>query len=438
MMQRSKTALVLAGGGLAGASYEIGAMCAIDQLLEQLSVNEFDIYVGTSAGGLVAACLANNISPRTLLSVLDNAILGIDQLEPHHLYALNLPSLLDRLSRLPGAIGQIIRRTVAERSSLSLIDLVETLAAALPSGLYDTVMLEGYLRSALSGPGRTNNFAELPHQLAIVATDLDTGERAVFGQPPLRDVPISLAVCASAAIPLFYRPVRIGDHDYIDGGIRGTASLDVAIEAGAELIVCVNPMVPYDNRLHRPGGGIGDDGIPSIGGQVFRTFIHAGLHYHIKQVRRRHPEVDIILIEPNRNDQVMFSDNTMSYQTRLRIARHGYETVAHHLNEHYAYYRELMARHGVKIDNGRITQDLHNLRVAGDDVRYLQAALASDGSLHTAPAGLAHTLAELERLVTRFEEGRAAEARATEARAAKARVEAQRASRSTRSTKAAR
>lgn len=90
-MQRSKTALVLAGGGIAGAAYEIGALCAIDQLLEQLSVNEFDIYVGTSAGSLIGACLANNISPRTLLSVLESPMLGIEQLEPHHLYSLNVP-----------------------------------------------------------------------------------------------------------------------------------------------------------------------------------------------------------------------------------------------------------------------------------------------------------------------------------------------------------
>lgn len=415
-MQRSKTALVLAGGGVAGAAYEIGAMCAIDQLLVQLSVNEFDIYVGTSAGAIVTSCLANNISPRTLLSVLDSPLLGIDQLEPQHLYALNLPSMLNRMSRLPGALGDIARRTFAERTPLSWIDLIETLAAALPGGLYDTVMLEEYMRAALTGPGRTNSFADLPHLLAIVATDLNTGDRAVFGQPPLRDVPISHAVCASAAIPLFYRPVRVGEHEYIDGGIRGTASLDVAIEAGAELIVCVNPMVPYDNRGHDRGHGIGDNGIPSIGGQVFRTFIHAGLHYHMKQVRRRHPEVDIILIEPNRDDHVMFSDNTMRYQTRMTIARHGYETVAHHLNDHYAYYRELMARHGIPIDNGRILQDLYNLRAAGNDVRYMRAALASDGSLHSAPAGLAHTLAELDRLVTRLEDARATEIRAAEKR----------------------
>ncbi len=415
-MQRSKTALVLAGGGVAGAAYEIGAMCAVDQLFDQISVNEFDIYVGTSAGALISACLANNISPRTLLSVLDSPMLGIDQLEPHHLYELNVPDLFKRLSRMPGALASMVQRAFSEGGTASLLDVMEALASTLPNGLYDTRMLERYLRSALSGPGRSNRFTELPHPLAIVATELDSGDRAVFGRPPMCDVPISLAVCASAAIPLFYRPVRIGDRDYIDGGIRGTASLDVAIEAGAELIICVNPLVPYDNRSHAPGHGISDEGLPSIGNQVFRTFIHAGLHYHIKQVRRRHPEVDIVLIEPDRQDHVMFSDSTMRYQTRMTIARHGYESVARHLNEHYPYYRELMARHGLKINNLRIDQDLKNLQSAGNNPRNLRAALASDGSLHVAPSGLSHTLAELDRLVTRMEDTPAAEEEPTQLR----------------------
>ncbi len=406
-MQRSKTALVLAGGGVAGAAYEIGALCAIDQLLEQLSVNEFDIYVGTSAGALVASCLANNISPRTLLSVLDSSILGIDQLEPRHLFSLNLGDVLRRAQRLPSALLDLARRLPNEWSTFSVLDLVETLSISLPTGLYDTSGLERYLRAALTMPGRSNCFADVPHDLTIVATDLDSGERAIFGKPPLDKAPISLAVCASAAIPLFYRPVRIGDHDYIDGGIRGTASLDVAIEAGAELIVCINPMVPFDNAQHASGRSISDEGMQSIGYQVFRTFIHAGLHYHIKQVRRRHPEVDIILIEPTRNDHVMFAHSTMRYHTRMAIARHGYETVATHLNEHYDYYQQMMARHGVKISNARLTNDLRNLDSAGADARAVRAALATGGSLHTAPAGLSHTLAELERLLNRFEEGRA-------------------------------
>lgn len=402
-MQRSKTALVLAGGGVGGAAYQIGALCAIDQLLDQTSVNEFDCYVGTSAGGLIAACLANNLSPRTLLSVLESSLLGISQLEPRHLFSLNLAHLLHRISRLPGAFTEAARRMLSAGGRVSLLDLVDTLAVGLPSGLYDSASLEQYLRATLTMPGRSNSFRDLPRELAIIATELDSGERAVFGAPPLEDVPISLAVCASSAIPLFYQPVRIGGRDYIDGGIRGTASLDVAIERGAELIVCINPLVPYDNSRHQPGHGLGDESVQQIGGQVFRTLIHAGLHYHIKQVRRRHPEVTIILIEPTRDDQVMFTDTTMRYTTRMAIARHAFKSVAAHLSEHADYYHELLAQHGVRINGVRISQDLLDRASVGDDQQAVKAALAADRSLHGAPGGLAHTLVELERLVARLE-----------------------------------
>lgn len=87
--QRSKTALVLAGGGVAGAMYEIGALRAIDDLLVQYSVNDFDIYIGTSAGALVASCLVNGISAQTLLTVLNNSVFDIHQLEPHHIFSFD-------------------------------------------------------------------------------------------------------------------------------------------------------------------------------------------------------------------------------------------------------------------------------------------------------------------------------------------------------------
>lgn len=197
--------------------------------------------------------------------------------------------------------------------------------------------------------------------------------------------------------------MRIAGHDYIDGGIRGTASLDVAIEGGARLILCINPMVPYDNSHHQPGQGLGDEGVQQIGSQVFRTFVHAGLHYHIKQLRRRHPEVDIILIEPTRDDQVMFAETAMRYTTRMAIARHSFRTVATHLSAHYDYYRELLARHGVSISDTRISHDLQTLAVAGNDLGAVKAALVANGARLNAPAGLAHTLAELERLLVRLE-----------------------------------
>src|SRR5579884_1655529 len=68
--QRSKTALVLGGGGFTGGVYEIGALRALDLLSVNRTVNEFDVYVGTSAGAFVAAAVANGITPEEMMRVI--------------------------------------------------------------------------------------------------------------------------------------------------------------------------------------------------------------------------------------------------------------------------------------------------------------------------------------------------------------------------------
>src|SRR4051794_9362348 len=70
----SKTALVLGGGGFTGGVYEIGALRALDLLSVNRTVNDFDIYVGTSAGSLVAALAANGVTPEQMMRVVNNQV----------------------------------------------------------------------------------------------------------------------------------------------------------------------------------------------------------------------------------------------------------------------------------------------------------------------------------------------------------------------------
>src|SRR5947209_1454422 len=68
--KRSKAALVLGGGGFTGGVYEIGALRALDLLSVNRTVNEFDVYVGTSAGSFVAAAVANGVTPEEMMRVI--------------------------------------------------------------------------------------------------------------------------------------------------------------------------------------------------------------------------------------------------------------------------------------------------------------------------------------------------------------------------------
>ena len=290
---QSKIALVLAGGGLTGSVYEIGALRAIDDLLVDRTVNDLDIYVGTSAGALVASCLANGLGPEVMLQAFDGSHPEIRALERGHIFRPNNREFLRRTVDLPRVVLGAWSHYLRHFSDMTVFDLVWSLAEAVPSGMYDILALERYLRQVLDAQGVCNSFGDLGRELYIIATDLDTGDRVVFGQDGWEDVPISLAAAASSAMPLLYNPVRVGDKDCVDGGLRGNASLDVAIEQGAKLVICINPLVPYDNAdlncipfLGPDGGYLSEKGAQFIASQMMRIMMHAGLHYHIKQLRR--------------------------------------------------------------------------------------------------------------------------------------------------------
>lgn len=387
--QRSKTAIVLAGGGVTGAVYEIGALRALDDLLIGARVNDADIFVGTSAGSLVAACLANGLTPREMMRHLESSVDGVSPLSFRDVFSLDGRGLLSRGFRLPQALAATIGSIFASGGHLSLLDAIESFARALPGGLYDSSALDRYLENVFARPGLVNDFRLLRRELAIIATDLDSGARMVFGRPPHDQVTISKAVAASSAMPLVYRPVRIDGRDYIDGGVRGNASVDLAIERGAKLIICVNPLVPFDQMNADTRRHIRDLGAPAVALQTFRTFAHAGLHYHLKQIKRTHPDVDVVLIEPARDDVLMFNEMPMRYGTRMAIARHAFESVTARLCERYDEYQALLARHGIHLERRHAVERLvavsHQMNAPKRGTRDLRATLSA----------LEHTLEQL-------------------------------------------
>jgi NTE family protein len=383
MRANDKVALVLAGGGLAGAVYEIGALRAIDDLLVDRTVNDLDMYVGTSAGAFVGAAMANGLSPEDLLRIIDGTDLGIHPVERRDLFRLNGGEFLRKGLGLPRTMWRAASHYLRHLDDMHPFDILWSLTEALPSGLYDGLALERYVREALLASGRSNDFRTVPRDLYIVATELDTGERAVFCRDR-GEVPISLAVAASSAVPLLYKPVRIGNREYVDGGMRGNASLDLAIEEGAGLVICINPLVPYDNSsrqcipfLGPDGGYLSEKGVSAIASQATRITTNSGLHYHVKQLRRRFPQTDIILIEPRPDDYQMAFHNIMRYSTRLTVARHGFESVTMDLAESYGHYRKILARHGIPLTRRIVVSELARIQQSGYDPEVVRSILES-------------------------------------------------------------
>ncbi len=352
--RRSKTALVLGGGGFTGGVYEIGALRALDLLSVNRTVNEFDVYVGTSAGAFVAAMASNGITPEEMMRVVNRKTpTPFRDISVGTLLRPNVAEFARKGVLLPLKLAKLGRQLTGQIGAVSAMDIVLGLAEALPSGLYSGSGIEDYVRSVLSEPGRTDDFRRLERELYLAATDLDTCERIVFGANDWDDVPISTAVRASTALPIVYKPVKVKDRELIDGGVASTTNLDIAVEAGAKLVVVVNPLVPYVND-GAPARRVSDMGFPQIGYQAFKLLAYQRLHDTARQWKQRYPGVDVILIEPEPDDELMFQTSIMNFTSRVEIARHGFESVTLKLAEDYDRLRRVCQRHGIQISAARV------------------------------------------------------------------------------------
>jgi predicted acylesterase/phospholipase RssA len=326
-------------------------------------VNEFDVYVGTSAGSFVASAVANGITPEEMMRVIVQQVpTPFPDARVGSLLKPNYAEFVTRGLLIPWRVAQLLRTLVRDLGQVSAVDLVVGLAGVLPSGLYSTEGIEQYVRRILSDPDRTDDFRLLSNELYLAATDLDTCERIVFGAEDWDDVPISTAVGASSALPMVYKPARVKDRDLIDGGVLSTTNLDIAVEAGAKFVVVVNPLVPFVNdfeqRIQTLMGSrvrrVADFGFPQIGYQTFKLLAYQRLHEVARRWEERYPGVDIILIEPEPNDELMFQTSILNYTSRVDIARHGFQSVTLKLATEYQRYKRICARHGIEISASRV------------------------------------------------------------------------------------
>ena len=355
--KRSKVALVCAGGGVTGAIYEIGCLRALEDLLDR-SLLDFDIYVGVSGGAFVASLLANGISPIEMYDEIAYPRprpLGVTGAP---IFRVGASEYVRRALRAPQVLGEAVT-TALGGEGRNAADFLFSLFRLLPSGVLDNSGIQEYLARVFKDRGRANRFDDLAHELYIVAVDLDTAEGVNFGEQGHRDVPISKAVQASTALPGFYRPVRIGAREYVDGGVHKTAHINLAIEHGADLVVCINPIVPMLNDASAGPlkGHLSREGIGFVLDQAFRIVLHGRMQYGLERYAAEHPEVDILLIEPMRDEMRMFSYNIMRYSARKAVARYGYRSLRNTFIRRQARFRKMLARHGIALKSPRLLPD---------------------------------------------------------------------------------
>ncbi len=355
--QPVRTALCLCGGGITGGMYEIGALAALDDF----GINDFDVYVGTSAGAFVATMLASGMSIKSVFKAVideDPAALPARRTDIFRFdVRQGLGILRDVVGVLFSAGGQMARFKSPRPAEL-LGDLLDV----LPAGIFSLAHYERYLERFLRHHSLPTEFAHVQRELYVTANDLDSGHRAVFGQGDLANAPLAKAICASSAIPLFFEPVRFRGRDFVDGAAGKVAHADIAISRGAELVVVLNPLIPYRNNPDReamPTPLVGashlrDKGLLAVWQQAGKMSTRTKLHQELRRYGASHPHVTIMLIEPREDEGDMFLHNPMSFSSRRRMVHYGYESTARLLRAQRQSYEAAFGRNRVRVSVDRL------------------------------------------------------------------------------------
>ena len=309
LSDKKRIALVLSGGGVKAAAFHIGVCLALrekgfkfaggksahDRLQFEGQALTFTLYVGSSAGSVVATLLA---AGHTLDSIIDAFTRGqgltliprpkgqsstLKPLTYRDIFKINFGT---------AAPTRLIPRLFRKRLNVSggMESLLKE--AFSINGVFSTHNLERYMREEVFSE---NQFTQLGAELYIVATQLNHSRKAVFGPfaessknneiKRVHYATVSEAVAASAALPPFFAPFGIRNQKgkeihYFDGEIRDTLSTHVASEAGADLVIASYSIQPYHYTPEM--GSLYDYGMPAIFNQALYQVVQKKIESHIR------------------------------------------------------------------------------------------------------------------------------------------------------------
>src|SRR5881396_3522917 len=292
---RERRALVLAGGGIIGVLYEIGVLAALEEAFPPGPFNQhFDLFVGTSAGAVTAAFVANGAQPSEMFRALRDDLDSPFNFRPEDVFGAPAGNMIQLFTQfawpLLGVVGGAIRRG----TRATLASMLADFQAHHPPGFYSTEPLERALCARFTALGYAHHFPALPRPLYVTGVDIDTAERLVFGTGELAHVHVCRAVAASSAIPILFEPIRVD-----------------------RAKVCF----PLDE------GGCGrlrDRGIGWIADQTLRMCLAAQLPAALVAVQARYPGLVVQSIEPCPDEVPMFLHHAMSFDARRELLDYGY------------------------------------------------------------------------------------------------------------------
>ena len=392
--------LAVAGGGPLGGMYELGALRALDDAIGGLDLTRLDAYVGVSSGAFLAAGLANRMSTAEMARVFIVGDATDARFRPEAFLRPAFQEYARRLASLPRIFLECWHDFLRHPGEPALTESLARLVQVVPAGLFDNGEVERFLRDAFTRKGRSNDFRKLDRPLSVVAVDLDNGEAVRFGGPGWEDVPISLAIQASSALPGLYPPVEVRGRQFVDGALRRTMHASVALDQGIDLLFGLNPLVPFAADAPRSSDAprperLVDGGLPVVLSQTFRTLLQSRVQVGMAKYPAQYAHADQIVFEPDRDDAEMFFTNVFSYASRRRMSEHAYRATLADLRRRRNELDPVLARHGLSLradildDPARtMLQAVKPPRRGTDTTERLHRALDDlDAAMHPRPPG---------------------------------------------------
>ncbi len=396
LRNKKKVGLVLSGGGIKAAAFHIGVCLALREkgfkfaggTKEQVKRNFPDddpmtvrLYVGSSAGSFLAACLSAGYSLDAMVNAFKVGSTGKSSGSGEHslghlrpfgykdIFSINTSNILKSIPL------SILRKSMVSGGFETLLkDRFKV------NGFFNSKGIEKYLRQyALSH----NEFRQLGVDLFIIGTQLNHSRKAIFGGFPdshktktlkyVNYAKISEAVAASISLPPVFAPYKIDSPKgkelyFFDGEIRDSLSTHVASDSGADLIISSYSYQPY--HYTEEIGSLHEYGIPLILNQalyqVIQQKIDRHIHYKadikfiynsidkyclenkvsdesrtaildiIKKRVHYKPEVDYIYIHPrSQNYEMFFADHfSLSPDVLEKIVRIGFRSAISQLRQY--------------------------------------------------------------------------------------------------------
>jgi NTE family protein len=384
--EQTVTALCAAGGGITAIYYELAALKCLDDCLSK-GVHGFDMYFGISAGAVVNSLIACGYAPEEFMAAIAGisggriSPLSLSLLKRGHLNTSDILRRLDiGLRKVVAAATESLRSRVLPSADGAFLTATSLIGAPFQSDDYERM-----LRTILSAPNATNDFRKLRRKLFIGTSNQDTRRHQLFGSEGWDHVPVSRAVQASLSLNPAFAAVEIDGQYFEDGAVTRTSNFMEAIRRGANVIVVLDPFVPYESNVP---GFANQRGMLFNIDQDVRSLSFTRYENTRNCMLRRYPEVSAYTFLPDNPLRKLLSINPMDHRPYLEIWRQAYLATLKHVDEIGHRLSGDLAACGIGLDTTSASVIAQQLESASP-LRFADFFVNGEVEIRTPPLALA-------------------------------------------------